>query len=304
VVSLQLSRITKISALSQQYVEFTGKIPMSELTVSLNPSEFAKTLSCGSPVTFVGPNSAVEIWRLECRRWSCERCRDGTVNQYRWKITLCFEGLAGPHLYVKDITKSAKELSNFLQRQTRGAFVCIRTAEETAVVVATRQFLKDKGHRRDKRKYLKDELPKLLDAAWPGGKRISCSVEINSLWRTLSHPSQHRQLWKRLESEGLTKGEISDVWGRWQRDWNTELRVYWAAVPGRYRWEFSHLQTPQEQAKWLSDKWRGNARILKEGESFIEQMLGLYFYLLNLGHQIQDRLVISYCLEQICHLAA
>lgn len=194
---------------------------------------------CRVPVTVVGPRGATEF-RILCKRWSCPDCRKWKIATHLNKISTIMEEHAGVQLFLGPKKGTGKEITNFLQRKVPGLYFCIYT-EHGSTIISNKTF--PGAVRKDKKRYLRVDLPTLLESPWTGGRRISCSTEINRTWE--------KQKGESTQHSGVKK---------------------WATVLGCWKRQFEALVTDEEKALWLSSN-RHDAKIFTAGERFLEEML-------------------------------
>lgn len=164
-----------------------------------------RALYCGVKVTLVNPSFAYEF-KLFCKRWGCQQCREFKIENYWKKIGNVMDRLAGVQLFVATLTLREKDLSNFIQKNIKGLYVSIYTQEEVAII-STRNFAR--ACRRDKRHYLDIELKKVLETSWEEGRRVNCSSEIRNYWKKYKYPRQwlalilspEKEAYERLETD-------------------------------------------------------------------------------------------------------
>ena len=241
---------------------------MGQPPVSLDPDTFVDSWVCGGYSTLFTENKSKSM-RVYCRTISCPVCGRYVQMARRFKIAFCLEDLSrGPHLFFLPLQISRRRLSNFLNRQTRGTYVCLRLNSDTAVAISTRQFLGGKGTRVDKFVFLERDLPILLQKASSEERAISCSAEVTSLGRAIKL-RYWRSAVKRLLAAGLKTSDAGMLYLFWDTDSNKAGGGYLATVPGKDkapRWE---SMNQFQQAQWLGAQLGQGGRIFKRGREFI-----------------------------------
>ena len=245
---------------------------MAKNCVSLNPSTFSSSWRCGGYHTLFGRWSAKKE-RFYCRKSSCATCGPVMKNLRRFKIALCLEDLSsGPHLFIAKLNLQNKMLSNFIAREKRGPYVCIRLRNGHAVLISTRKMGRKKPIRAHKSKLLRTYLPVWLNQMRQGVRGFSFPNEVTAVWSALIDPYRNRSATThRLHLAGLTSKEINMFWRLCYRKPKGKGGFCLATVPGRrsIRWG---SQTPIQRALFLAKECRRGAKIFKPGKELITRM--------------------------------
>ena len=242
--------------------------------VSLNPDTFIESWSCGGFMTMLGPRET-RMGSWYCRSARCQTCGPLIQKMHFYKISMSLEALSrAPILFHKTITGlSRKALSNTLQRQARGAYVCITSSPTIAVIVSTHQLLDRSANRIHRKKLYQDLLPSSLGLLRNGGGRVSLSTQVNDAWKSLcGSPQGTAFVDSRLQKDGLSNEEIGLLWRFWDSGLRRGAGLNLAAVPGR-RLIHWHSRTPLQRAMYLANKWRTGAKIYKRGQTLIMSLL-------------------------------
>jgi hypothetical protein len=184
---------------------------------------------CGAIITLVGPTGAFSFPSV-CRRWRCPECRRRLIEEHLRDIRSCFARLRCLQVFVGSRKEDGKELSNFCNRNLRGCYVRIRCLGET-VIISDRKFPGARRH--DKKKFLREALPVILDRPWYEGTRVAYS-------------------------RGFKKVPAKEP-------------VYYARVFYDAAEEYKSLRSKKDKAQWIAAC--GNIRIFAKGREFLQNEL-------------------------------
>ena len=173
--------------------------------------EISTWRGCGMPVTLVGPHGS-SSFPTRCRTWPCPVCREILINEYIRKIKNAFMALPCVHVFVGYRQEKGKDLSNFIQHNVHGHY-CRINGLDTSAIISDRKF--DGAKRNDKKNFLENNLPDILNQSWEEGRRVSFS-------KGWIEPD------KKKESD------------------------YWGIVLGNVRKDFYKLHSDEEKKAWLS----------------------------------------------------
>lgn len=169
---------------------------------------FDGKIICGSRTTCVGPNGAYLI-RFFCGRWSCPDCRQRMTDEHVNAITRSF--LPKVQVFVGHRMETGPALRKILRDVD--SYWCI-LCNDGAVIISSRKF--PGAERRDKNKFLHENLRGIFDKAWLGGKRVSHSKDFNKL----PNPRKNEPLY------AIVPGNKIAEYGKLI---NEEERAYWLA---------------------------------------------------------------------------
>lgn len=223
---------------------------------------------CEKFVTVVGGSDGPKEFQFFCFSWSCSKCRQWLIEIYKWKISRSLECHAGVQVFVDIRSEKGKELSNFLS-SCKGLYYSIKTPDGTWVI-STKNFPQAK--RKDKKKFIEEDLPKILDTPWTGGKRVNSSSELKNFWRNLLLQDLDYKLMHYMETNGFT-----NVRRRLAmyliREVHQENKGYWGMILGKREFEFSELDTFEQRVQWFADNRNNTVKIYGEGERVLSQMI-------------------------------
>lgn len=137
---------------------------------------------CPIPVTVVGPHGAYNSYSY-CKGWNCPICRPKLIKDHNENICNIFIELSCVQVFVAYKKERGKELSNFISR-----YVGIKCKDyhhkhcringiDESVIISDRKFPGSK--RIDKRNFLHDILPEILNSPWEKGQRVSFTRGLN-----------------------------------------------------------------------------------------------------------------------------
>ncbi len=122
-------------------------------------------------VTLVGPSGAISF-NLLCMEWKCPSCRKKLIKKYMVKISDAYMELPCIQVFVGFRTESGKKLSNFISQNVSSHHSRINGLD-ISVIISDRKFVGAKRH--DKKKFLENTLPDILNHPWEKGRRVSFS---------------------------------------------------------------------------------------------------------------------------------
>jgi hypothetical protein len=193
------------------------------------PEDHVVLGGCGQLVTVVGPNGAYSF-KKPCMMWNCKRgCRKKLIAHYIKKIRHNFMKLRCVQIYFGYRNERGKNLSNFTSKNVIGHY-CRINGLDTSAIISDKKFTG--SERRDKRNFLINTLPEILNQPWERGQRISFSKG----WIEIQEKEEPR---------------------------------FWAMVDGDLSSEFLRLRTDEERRIWLSN--RQIVRLFKKGEKFLSE---------------------------------
>lgn len=184
---------------------------------------------CGQWVTVVGPNGAYSF-KKPCKMWNCKRgCKKKLIAHYIKKIRHNFMNLPCVQIFLGYRNEKDKALSNFTTKNVTGHY-CRINGLDTSAIISDKKFTGSK--RRDKRNFLINTLPEILNQPWERGRRVSFSKG----WIEIQEKEESR---------------------------------FWAIIIGDLSSEFRRLRTDEERRAWISN--RQILKLFKKGKRFLSQ---------------------------------
>jgi len=132
-------------------------------------ADWKRDIKCGTWVYVLKDGTAGFWLKILCDKWNCPYCCEVKIDE--WQLRVC-SAIPGPHLFVKELNKTGRALSQWIQRHVQKKCPYFKVKTKEGVILITRYQIPE-SIRKSKDKFLHGEFAGLLRQHFTGVRRIT-----------------------------------------------------------------------------------------------------------------------------------